>query len=104
MYYALAVGTVAGVVVLRRRRIPVLPLLAPIISVALTVSVTFGETRYRALAEVSLVVLSAVAVDAALRALGRRRAPSSHDGDRPPEERQGPDCDTSPQVLANSGS
>ncbi len=105
MYYALAVGTVAGVVVLRRRRIPVLPLLAPIISVALTVSVTFGETRYRALAEVSLVVLSAVAVDAALRALGRRRAPSSHDGDRPTIAKgESPERGSNPQALVDSGS
>ena len=105
MYYALAAGTVVGTVVLRRRRIPVLPLLAPIIGVTLTVSVTFGETRYRALAEVSLVLLSAVAVDAALRALSRRRAQGSDHGDRLTTGRQGGGAqrDSNPNVLAESG-
>ena len=70
-----------------------------------TVSVTFGETRYRALAEVSLVLLSAVAVDAALRALSRRRAQGSDHGDRLTTGRQGGGAqrDSNPNVLAESG-
>jgi 4-amino-4-deoxy-L-arabinose transferase-like glycosyltransferase len=105
MYYALAAGTVGGIVVLRKRRIPVLPLLAPVISVALTVSVTFGETRYRALAEVSLVVLTAVAIDAAVRSLERRRARGPDDGDRPTIAKgESPERGSNPQVLVDSGS
>jgi 4-amino-4-deoxy-L-arabinose transferase-like glycosyltransferase len=72
-YYALAAGTVAGVVILRRRHVPVFPLLSFPATVALAVAATFGETRYRALAEVTLVLGAAVAVDAGLAALARRR-------------------------------
>lgn len=63
MYYGLVGGSVVGLVALRRRRVPVFPLLAFITNVALTVSITFGETRYRALAEVSLVLGGAVGID-----------------------------------------
>ena len=98
MYYGLAVGTVAGAVILRRRRIPVLPILAPIVSVTLTVSVAFGETRYRALAEVSLVLLAAVAIDAAVAEIVRRRRPPSSEGTGGCPER-----DSNPHVLADSG-
>lgn len=98
MYYGLAVGTVAGAVILRRRRVPVLPILAPIVSVTLTVSVAFGETRYRALAEVSLVLLAAVAIDAAVAEIVRRRRPPSSEGTGGCPER-----DSNPHVLADSG-
>ncbi len=89
MYYALAVGFVAGAVVLRRRGTPVFPLFAPIAGVALAVSMTFGETRYRAVAEVPLAVGAAVAIDAALSrrqdVRKGRLAPRRHgcDGDEP---------------------
>jgi len=87
MYYALVVGTVAGIVVLRRRRVPVFPLLSLVGTVTVAVAVTFGETRYRALAEVALALGAAVAVDAALAALGRRRGaalgPTSEGVERP---------------------
>lgn len=53
------------------------PLLVPIVSVALTVSLTFGETRYRALAEVSLVLGAAVAFDAVLPSRRRPSPPQS---------------------------
>jgi 4-amino-4-deoxy-L-arabinose transferase-like glycosyltransferase len=78
MYYALAAGFVAGLVILRRRRVPVFPLLALVVSVVISVSVTIGETRYRAVAEVPLVLGAAVALDAVLgRAArhGKRREP-----------------------------
>jgi 4-amino-4-deoxy-L-arabinose transferase-like glycosyltransferase len=72
IYYALAVGTVAGCVVLRRRRVPVFPLLSFVATVTVAVAVTFGETRYRALVEPVLALGAAVALDAALDALHRR--------------------------------
>jgi 4-amino-4-deoxy-L-arabinose transferase-like glycosyltransferase len=71
MYYALAAGFVAGLVILRRRRVPIFPLLALVVSVVLSVSLTIGETRYRAVAEVPLVLGAAVALDAAIGRVAR---------------------------------
>jgi 4-amino-4-deoxy-L-arabinose transferase-like glycosyltransferase len=63
-YYGMVLGCIAGVIVLRRRHIPVFPLLAFALSVALAVAVAFGETRYRAVAEVPLVLGAAIGLDA----------------------------------------
>ncbi len=70
-YWILVVPAVAGAVILRRRRVPIYPLLAFVAAVIITVSYNFGETRYRAAAEVSIVILAAVGVDAAIRWLTR---------------------------------
>jgi len=63
MYYGLVALSVGGLVVLRRRRVPVFPLVAVGIDVAATVLVSFGQTRYRTAFEVSLVLLGAVQLD-----------------------------------------
>jgi 4-amino-4-deoxy-L-arabinose transferase-like glycosyltransferase len=68
IWYGVVAGAVAGGLVLRRRRVPVFPLAAIPVIVLVSVAVTFGQSRYRAPAEVTLVVLTAVAVDA----VGRR--------------------------------
>ncbi len=65
MYYPLLLAAIAGVVVLRRRAVPVSLLLGIVGVVALTVAITFGQTRYRAPAEVPLVLLAAVGLVAA---------------------------------------
>jgi len=70
-YFALALLSIAGGIILRRRRTPVFPLLVFPALVLLTTMITFGQVRYRATAEVSLVVLAAVAIDAAI---GARRS------------------------------
>ncbi|HWE55439.1 MAG TPA: glycosyltransferase family 39 protein [Acidimicrobiales bacterium] len=62
-YYALSVGAVAGAVILRRRRVPVLPILAVGATVVVSVLMTFGDTRYRTTWEISLALLAAVAID-----------------------------------------
>ena len=72
MYYALLALSVAGVVALRRRRVPLTPLLALLAAVALTVGFVYGTTRFRAPAEVPLVLLGSVGVDAVIRRLGPR--------------------------------
>ena len=69
--WALEIMAIVGVVVMRRRRIPLYPILAFIAVVAIGIAVTFGGTRYRAPAEVSIVLLAAVGVDAALHRLTR---------------------------------
>jgi 4-amino-4-deoxy-L-arabinose transferase-like glycosyltransferase len=66
-FYLLLIPAGLGVVVLRRRRVAVYPLLVYFVVVAATVASTFGETRYRAPAEVPLVLLAAVGLDAMVR-------------------------------------
>jgi 4-amino-4-deoxy-L-arabinose transferase-like glycosyltransferase len=65
-YYILASGAVAGAVILRRRRVPVFPLLGVVLTVSIGVVVTYGSTRFRAPGEVAIVVLAAIAIDALL--------------------------------------
>jgi 4-amino-4-deoxy-L-arabinose transferase-like glycosyltransferase len=63
MYYGLFALSIGGIVVLRRRRVPVFPLLAIGLDVVISVAVTFGNTRYRTTFEVSLVLLAAVQLE-----------------------------------------
>jgi hypothetical protein len=65
--WLLFVPAVAGAVVLRRRRVPIYPVLVFVATIVVAVAVTFGDERYRAGAEVSFVLLAAIGVDAALR-------------------------------------
>ena len=62
-YYGAAALAIAGGIMLRRRRIPVFPLVAFPVIILISVAVTFGQDRYRAPADVALLVLAAVAVD-----------------------------------------
>jgi hypothetical protein len=66
----LAVG---GLAVLLRRRLPVWPLVAPIVSTVVVAALTYGQQRFRAGAEPSLCVLAAVAVTFVVRRIGDRR-------------------------------
>ncbi|HWC66440.1 MAG TPA: glycosyltransferase family 39 protein [Acidimicrobiales bacterium] len=74
MWYPLAGLAIAGAVILRRRRIPIYPLVAPFAVVLVVVVTTFATNRYRASAEGSLCLLAAVAVVALSDAVGRVRA------------------------------
>ena len=58
-------AAMAGFLVVRRRRGPLLVLSAWIPIATLTAATTFGNTRYRTAAETSIVILAAVALDAA---------------------------------------
>jgi hypothetical protein len=62
---------IGGLVVLHRRRVSLVPVLAPVASVALAVVVTYGNTRLRVPADVAMLLAAAVAVDAWIG----RRAP-----------------------------
>lgn len=93
MYVALVPAAVAGLVLLRRRRVPVSPLVATVLTVSAAAVLTFGQTRYRLTAEATIVVLAAVAVDGAWAALATRRATLSRPApgsERPPERVAGP--------------
>jgi 4-amino-4-deoxy-L-arabinose transferase-like glycosyltransferase len=73
MFYAIAVLAIAGAVVLRRRRVPVFPLMALPAAALIAVTLTFATNRYRAIAESALVLLAAVAIEAGVRWLAARR-------------------------------
>lgn len=66
-YYALWPFAIYGLVLLRRRRIPILPLVAIAVIATFAAAITFGVTRYRAPAEVALVVAAAIGIAAAWR-------------------------------------
>ena len=84
-YWALLPLAVAGAVIARRREIPIYPLLVFPVVVVLTVLLTIGSVRYRAPAEIPLVILAAVGLDAAVGAWRRRGAePDSIGSGRPP--------------------
>jgi hypothetical protein len=67
-YWALLPLAVAGAVITRRRGTPIYPLLVFPAAAVLSVLLTIGAVRYRAPAEIVLVILAAVALDAALSA------------------------------------
>jgi hypothetical protein len=65
-------AAIVGLVVMRRRRIPIFPFLAVAAALTITVAMSFGITRYRAPVDAVLPVLAAVGIDAALRRWWRR--------------------------------
>ena len=79
--YVLVPLAIAGGVVLRRRRVPVWPLVAPIVVVTATRLLIAGHPRYRAAAEPSLVVLAAVGAVTLTAWLRRRRRLGADPGD-----------------------
>lgn len=74
MFVVLMPFAIGGLVLLHRRRITILPLVAIMGIATFAAALTFGVTRYRAPAEVAIVVSAAVAIVAAWRWLARRRA------------------------------
>lgn len=74
IYFVLIPFAVWGIVLLRRRKVPLLILLAPFITVTLTSLLAYGQIRFRHSAELSLVVLAAIAVDGLI---GARRRPEA---------------------------
>ena len=74
LYSILLPFAAAGVVFARRACIPVYPLLAFPLVVLISVLPTIGSVRYRAPAEIPLIILAAVGIDAAIRAWRRHTA------------------------------
>jgi 4-amino-4-deoxy-L-arabinose transferase-like glycosyltransferase len=62
-FWLLVPFSVAGAVILRRRKVPITQLVAQFVVVTVTAVAIYGLVRFRIPAEVSIVVLSAVAVD-----------------------------------------
>lgn len=63
-YFPLLLLSIYGLVLLRRRRVPILPFIAIAMSVTLTAAMTFGITRYRAPVDALLCVLAGGALAA----------------------------------------
>jgi 4-amino-4-deoxy-L-arabinose transferase-like glycosyltransferase len=64
-YYVVVAFAVAGLVVMWRKRVSIIPLLSVIVVATISAAITFGVTRYRAPAEVALVVAAAFGIVAA---------------------------------------
>ena len=93
MYAVLVPFALLGFVVLRRRRRPRLaPLLAPVLMVTITAMTSYGEIRFRAAAEATIVVLAALACRraAAPTTAGRDHLARRARGTRARHERGGP--------------
>ena len=65
-WYLLVPFAIAGGVLLRRRGVSLLPVVATVIVVAVAVALTWGTPRFRVPVDVVVVVLAAVAIDALL--------------------------------------
>jgi hypothetical protein len=72
VYYALLPAAVLGIIAMRRHRITLWPLLVPAAVVTLASAIGFGQVRFRAEFEVSLVVLAATGIVAVWRWVSRR--------------------------------
>lgn len=101
MFYALAILSLGGTLVLLRRRIPVFPLWAVGLNVVIAVIIAFGNTRYRAPFEACLVIMSAVAMEWAWsRVLPERR----RRGQAPPATPPPPSDEADPEpALSGTG-
>ncbi len=66
LYFAMLPAAAAGVIEMRRRRVPVSPILGMAAIVTVGAALTFGLTRYRVAADVALVVAAGVGIDLAL--------------------------------------
>ncbi|HYV59105.1 MAG TPA: glycosyltransferase family 39 protein [Acidimicrobiia bacterium] len=76
MFWPLVGLAVAGIVILRRRRVTLWPLVVPIVVVTLDAAGFYGLVRFRVPAEVPIVVLAATGLEAVVtrrRRVGSRR-------------------------------
>jgi 4-amino-4-deoxy-L-arabinose transferase-like glycosyltransferase len=67
MYYALLPLSAYALVVMRKRRVPISPMLAIVAMVTITAAISIGITRYRVGADVMLAILGGVGIDALSR-------------------------------------
>jgi 4-amino-4-deoxy-L-arabinose transferase-like glycosyltransferase len=88
----------AGALALWRRAVPLLPLLAPLLVATLVAVLTFGFSRYRLVAEPSLVVLAAVGADWLWRSR-RRLEPREPQPNQVVEHPQGVADPADPRLL-----
>ncbi len=75
-YYLLFPLAIFGLILLRRRRLPIFVLLAPVAMVTITSMIGFGYPRFRYAAEFTIIVSAAIALDAFIRRLIQNRSSS----------------------------
>ena len=95
-FYPMFLLAIAGAVILRRDRRPLWPLLAVPAIVALAIAMTFAQIRYRSPAEISIVLLAAVALDR-----WSRRAPLEAPVDEPGDALAAPPADGRDDAVAS---
>jgi 4-amino-4-deoxy-L-arabinose transferase-like glycosyltransferase len=88
MWFVIAPLAIAGAVVLRRRRIPVYLVAAPIVITIIAVTMTFYQNRYRASAETAFCLLAAVAIDALIARVRREPSPARAEDVPPSDDRE----------------
>jgi 4-amino-4-deoxy-L-arabinose transferase-like glycosyltransferase len=86
MYYALVLFSISALFVMRRRRVPISPMLAIVVMVTVTAAVSIGITRYRVGADVMLTILGGIGVDALWRRLRPRAADTPQPNTEPAPE------------------
>jgi hypothetical protein len=95
MYYALLALSVYALVVMRKRRVPISPMIAIVLMVTFTAAISIGITRYRVGADVMLAILGGVGLDALWRLARRSAAPPI-----PPSPPTAPD-DREPELVSS---
>jgi hypothetical protein len=78
-------SSIFGIYVMRKRRLPLTPLIALIVNVMISTAITFGQSRYRAAAEEAFVLLTTAAFAGVLEIVNRRRAGATP-GEPPPTD------------------
>ncbi|MCB1015816.1 MAG: hypothetical protein KDB10_11955, partial [Acidimicrobiales bacterium] len=89
VYYELLALGIAGLVVLRRRSVPILPFVSLALLVTFTAAAAIGITRYRYPVDLGLVILAGVALDAGWRWV---RAPRRRSGTPRPRQSERSDA------------
>jgi 4-amino-4-deoxy-L-arabinose transferase-like glycosyltransferase len=74
MLWFMQASSIFGIYVMRKRKIPLTPLFALILNVAISTAITFGQSRYRAAAEEAFVLMTTAAFVGVLEIIKRRRA------------------------------
>jgi Dolichyl-phosphate-mannose-protein mannosyltransferase len=76
MFWVLMPFAVGGVVLLRRKRVPIWPLVSTVVVVSITAMLTYGQQRFRVAAEPAIIATAAVALVAIGRAVRPTRQPA----------------------------
>jgi hypothetical protein len=84
MYYALLPFALYALIVMRKRRVPISPMIAIFAMVTVTVALAMGITRYRVGADVALAILGGVAFDALRRKIWPTERADASEGDEKP--------------------
>jgi 4-amino-4-deoxy-L-arabinose transferase-like glycosyltransferase len=84
-FWIFGILAIVGLFLLRRRRVPIWPMLAFLVIVLISVGSTFAQTRYRTPMEVSVLLLAAVTLDAAYDKWRNRRASEPAPEVEPPD-------------------